>query len=63
VEEIALRHDARLTVDCTRVYHFGARCKLECKHSSVVVLLRCLDVRSYECRAHCVPYKIAVAGF
>ena len=27
VEKLALEHDSRLTVDCTRVYHFGARCK------------------------------------
>lgn len=27
VEKIALEHDSRLEVDCTRVYHFGARCK------------------------------------
>lgn len=28
VEKIALEHDVRLSVDCTRIYHFGARCKL-----------------------------------
>ena len=27
VEEIAREHDSRLTVDCTRAYHFGARCE------------------------------------
>lgn len=27
VEKLALAHDVRLDVDCTRVYHFGARCK------------------------------------
>jgi hypothetical protein len=26
VETIAIMHDPRLFVDCTRVYHFGARC-------------------------------------
>ena len=27
VEEIARLHDPRLAVDCTRAYHFGARCE------------------------------------
>jgi hypothetical protein len=27
VEKIAIEHDSRLEVDCTRVYHFGARCQ------------------------------------
>jgi len=29
VEAIALKHDSRLEVDCTRVYHFGARYNVE----------------------------------
>ena len=29
VEKLALSHDARLEVDCTRVYHFVAICKLK----------------------------------
>lgn len=27
IEKLALEHDRRLEVDCTRVYHFGARCR------------------------------------
>lgn len=29
VEQIAIQHDSRLFVDCTRVYHFGARYNVE----------------------------------
>lgn len=29
VEEIARKHDSRLSVDCTRAYHFGARYNVE----------------------------------
>ena len=29
VEQIAIQHDPRLFVDCTRVYHFGARYNVE----------------------------------
>ena len=30
VEDIAKEHDTRLAVDCTRAYHFGARCECTC---------------------------------
>ena len=29
IEQIAIQHDPRLYVDCTRVYHFGARYNVE----------------------------------
>ena len=29
IEQIAIEHDPRLLVDCTRVYHFGARYNVE----------------------------------
>ena len=43
VEDLALDHDPRLFVDCTRVYHFGARCEF----CLLACLLVCLSACSY----------------